>query len=121
MCAIPPDLLLLHTVDVTERTRALEQVRQHVARLSALRRIDTAITASLDPRLTLDVVLAQVCTELAVDAAQVLVLNRRTLILESVASRGFQGACPRPTCSCAWARATPGVPRLNGACSPRPT
>jgi HD-GYP domain-containing protein (c-di-GMP phosphodiesterase class II) len=86
---LPPDLVLLHAVDVTERIRALEEARQHLARLSALRRIDMAITTSMDLRLILEVVLAQACTELAVDAAQVLVLNRATLMLEAVANRGF--------------------------------
>ncbi len=87
---IPPDVILLHSIDVTERTGALEQVRRHVARLSALRRIDTAIASSVDLQSTLQVVLSQVCAELAVDAAQVLLLNRYTLLLESAAGLGFR-------------------------------
>ena len=77
--------------DITERRKMEERQRQHIARLSALHAIDAAIAASLDLRVTLAVVLEQVCLQLGVDAAQVLVLDEHTLILEGTATRGFQG------------------------------
>jgi signal transduction protein with GAF and PtsI domain len=61
-----------------------------VQRLGALRTIDTTITASLDLRLTLDVVLTHVTSALRVDAACVLLLNPHSPLLEYAAGRGFR-------------------------------
>ena len=77
--------------DITARKEASEHINRHVSHLSALRAIDMAITASVDLRLTLAVVLEQVSTQLSIDAAQVLLLNQHTLMLESIATRGFWG------------------------------
>ena len=72
------------------RQRAEEQIRLQVERLSALHNIDMAITASFDLRVTLDVLLDQVIAQLAVDAADVLLLNPHTQTLECAARRGFR-------------------------------
>jgi PAS domain S-box-containing protein len=79
-----------HTV--TELMEAERQVQRHAERLSALRTIDVAITASLDLRVTMAIFLEQVTTLLHVDAAQVLLLKAHTLMLEHVAGRGFRGS-----------------------------
>ena len=52
--------------------------------------IDTAIGASLDLRVTLDILLDQVLTQLRVDATGVLLLNPYTQALEYTAGRGFR-------------------------------
>jgi len=89
---VPADGLLYATArDITERKEMEKRQQQHLARLSALHAIDAAIAGSMDLRLTLEVVLEQVCAQLDVDAAQVLVLDEHTLILECVATRGFRG------------------------------
>jgi HD-GYP domain-containing protein (c-di-GMP phosphodiesterase class II) len=67
-----------------------EQTEQRLQRLTALHKIDTAISASLDLRLTLNILLEQITTQLRVDAADILLLNRRTQTLEYANGRGFR-------------------------------
>ena len=76
--------------DITERKRAEGQVQQSLKRIMALRNIDMAITASLDLRLTLNVILDQTTTQLGVDAADILLLDSNTHKLEYAAGRGFR-------------------------------
>ena len=76
--------------DVTERKRAHERIQKQLDRVAALRNIDLAITSSHDLRVTLNVILEQVTTHLQVDAADVLLLNPHTQILEYAAGRGFR-------------------------------
>ncbi len=59
-------------------------------RLTALRNVGLAITGSPDLRLTLRVILDQVTAGLAIDAADVLMLDERDGTLVAVASTGFQ-------------------------------
>ena len=73
------ELALLHA----ETARRL----QH---LTALRSIDMAISSSLDLRVTLDVFLDQVTSNLHVDAAAVLLYQEHSQTLEYTASRGFR-------------------------------
>lgn len=73
------ELALLHA----ETARRL----QH---LTALRSIDMAISSSLDIRVTLDVFLDQVTSNLHVDAAAVLLYQEHSQTLEYTASRGFR-------------------------------
>jgi PAS domain S-box-containing protein/putative nucleotidyltransferase with HDIG domain len=78
-------------VDITARKHAEAIIQKQVHRLSALRAIDTAISSSLDLRVSLNVLLEHVTAELRVDAAAVLLLNPSLNELEYVASRGFYG------------------------------
>jgi PAS domain S-box-containing protein/putative nucleotidyltransferase with HDIG domain len=73
-----------------QRATLHEQTERRMQRFSALHMIDMAISASLDLRLTLNVLLEQVTTQLRVDAATLLLLNPNTLNLEYAASRGFR-------------------------------
>lgn len=66
-----------------------ETVRQ-LGQLQALHRIDQAISASTDLRMTLSILLEYVATQLKVDATSVLLLNPHTLTLEHAAGRGFR-------------------------------
>lgn len=75
--------------DVSERKLSEIQIRQQIARLTALRIIDQAITSSFDMRFTLDIVLAQVIAQLQVDAAGILLLDPTGQALEYRATRGF--------------------------------
>jgi PAS domain S-box-containing protein len=76
--------------DITERRRSEDKIQRHFEHLKAMRTIDMAITSSLDLRLTLNVFLEQVTTQLRVDAADVLLLNPHTMLLEYAAGRGFR-------------------------------
>ncbi len=73
-----------------QRTRLHEQTEQRLQRLDGLHQIDTVINASLDLHLTLNVFVDQVITQLRVDAAAVILLNRQTQMLEYAAGRGFR-------------------------------
>jgi response regulator RpfG family c-di-GMP phosphodiesterase/PAS domain-containing protein/putative methionine-R-sulfoxide reductase with GAF domain len=83
--------VIVSIFDISERQKAEQQIQSHLQRLAALRTIDMAITASLDLRVTLDVLLDQVTSQLQVDAAGILLLNTHTQMLEFVAGRGFRG------------------------------
>jgi len=76
--------------NITERKRADDQIQNQLARLAALREIDQAINGSLDLTVTLNVCLGQVVTQLSVDAADVLLLEPRSRVLEYAAGRGFR-------------------------------
>jgi PAS domain S-box-containing protein/putative nucleotidyltransferase with HDIG domain len=77
-------------LDITERKRAEEQLNQQFNRINALRTIDLAITSSLDLRVTLNVILDQVTSQLQIDASSILLMNPHAHILEFVAARGFR-------------------------------
>ena len=76
--------------DVTDRVTTAEQVQRHLKRLSALHSIDAAITSSFDLNVILSVILRQITGQLGVDAANILLLNQRTRMLEFAAGHGFR-------------------------------
>jgi PAS domain S-box-containing protein/putative nucleotidyltransferase with HDIG domain len=67
-----------------------EQTEQRLRRLSALRAVDMAISASIDLRVTLSVLLDQVTTQLGVDAAAIRLLNIHSQSLTYLSGRGIQ-------------------------------
>lgn len=73
-----------------QRKRAEARIYRQLQRLAALRDIDMAITASLDLRVTLNVFLDKVTSQLNVNAADVLMFNPHTQTLEYAAGRGFR-------------------------------
>lgn len=79
------------------RSTLHEQTRLRLQRLSILRAIDMAISASLDVRLTLSILLDQVTLQMGVDAGNVLLLNNHTQTLEYAAGRGFQSTAIQNT------------------------
>ena len=76
--------------DITERTRAEEQIQRQLKHLSALRRIDIAITSSFDLHVILDIVLQQVLLRLGVDASVVLLFNPHLQTIKYAASSGLR-------------------------------
>ncbi len=72
-----------------ENARLFNETNQRLQYLQAMRTIDSAITASLDLRVTLNVLLEQITAQLKVDAASILLLNAHSHILEYAAGRGF--------------------------------
>ena len=82
--------------DVTDRVDATEQVRHNLQRLSALHSIDAAINSSFDLHVILSVILRQITGQLGVDAADILLLNQRTRMLEFAAGHGFRALNTQP-------------------------
>ncbi len=75
--------------DITERKRAEEKIKSQLERIGALRKIDSAIAGSMDLQTILDLFLDEVLLKLKVDAADILLLNPRMMVLEHAASKGF--------------------------------
>ncbi len=67
-----------------------EKTEQQVRRLAALRSIDMAISSVFDLRLTLNILLDHIVTQLKVDAANILLYSPHMQILEHGAGRGFR-------------------------------
>ena len=76
--------------DITRHKNAEERIQRQLKRLAALRSIDLAISSSHDLNLALSVVLRQVTAQLDVDAADILLLNSQTHILEFANGIGFR-------------------------------
>jgi PAS domain S-box-containing protein len=91
---IAEDVTPLKEAEARERELRRKLERQ-LGRLKALRTVDIAITASLDLRVVLDVILDQVTTELGLDAASVL-LRDGGPALRVVAARGLGEERTRP-------------------------
>jgi GAF domain-containing protein len=84
------ELICAQAAQVIAHAHLRAEADRRLGHLQALRAIDTAITSSLDLRLTLSVFLDQVVAQLNVDAAAVLLLNEATQELEHAAARGFR-------------------------------
>jgi putative nucleotidyltransferase with HDIG domain len=78
-----------------EVARLYEETDHRLHQLQALREIDVAITGSLDVRVTLNVLLENVISQLHVDATDVLLLNSHTHTIDYVTGRGFRSAAVR--------------------------
>ena len=76
--------------DITARKLAEEKIRRQFEHLTALSAIDRVITANFDLKLSLAEILTHVTVELDVDAADILILNSNSQILEFGAERGFR-------------------------------
>jgi PAS domain S-box-containing protein len=76
--------------NAVQRITLHEQTEQRLRQLQALRIIDDALAASLDLRLTLNVLLTQTTSQLGVDAAAILLYQPTTRKLEYAAGQGFR-------------------------------
>jgi PAS domain S-box-containing protein len=83
--------------DISERKLAEIQIRQQLEHLTALRRIDQAITSSFNLLPTLEIVLSQVLSQLQVDAADILLLNLDEQMLEYSGGQGFRTTAAQNT------------------------
>ncbi len=77
-------------IDITERKRAEEKIKRQFGHLTALSAIDRVISANFDLQLSLSEILFHVTSELGVDAADILVLNSNSHLLEYGAGHGFR-------------------------------
>ena len=74
-----------------QRAKLREQTKGQLSQLQALHNIDTSISSSMDLRVTLEILLKHVTTQLKVDAADVLLFNPHSRMLEYAAGCGFRG------------------------------
>ncbi len=72
------------------RKQAENEVWVQLERISALNEIEHAISSSLDMRLSLDILLGEVRSQLGVDAASIQLFNPATQSLDYVAGKGFR-------------------------------
>ncbi len=79
------------------RINLREQRESQIQRLSALHRIDQAISSSIDLRLTLNILLDQLIANLQVDAANILLFSPPTNRLEYAHKKGFDTGALRHT------------------------
>jgi HD-GYP domain-containing protein (c-di-GMP phosphodiesterase class II) len=76
--------------EIAKRKVAEKLNQKRIDHLSALRSIQRAITSRKDLHVTLDILLDQVTSQLAIDAASILLLNQHTQIMEYVTNKGFR-------------------------------
>jgi len=76
--------------DITARKRSEEKIQRQLAHLTALSAIDRAIASNFDLGISLKEILSHVTLELGVDAADILILNPNSQMLEYGADRGFR-------------------------------
>jgi PAS domain S-box-containing protein len=81
--------IVINYHDVTQGVQAEEKIQKQLTRLNGLRVIDIAIASSLDLNVTLDIVLQQAISLLAVDACAVFLVNTELQTLDFTACRGF--------------------------------
>jgi len=76
--------------DITDRKRTEALMQQQIRNMTSLSDIGIAISSSLDMRVTLNILLDRLTSQLGIDAANVLLLDQDTLYLTSAASLGFR-------------------------------
>ena len=109
-----------------ENAWLFSETEKHLQQLTALRDIDKVITGSFDLPVNLEVILDTALTLLQLDAADVLVLNPHTQMLEYAVGRGFRTRALQQT-ACGWVRGKPGGRPSNvsgssfGICRKPPT
>ncbi len=84
------ELMSNYAAIALENARLYEQTSQSLHRLSALHTIDIAVASSLDLQVTLNIILDQTITLMGSDAADILLLNPYTQMLEYAYGRGFK-------------------------------
>lgn len=82
--------MVITFMDITEELAAEQKVLTQLGRLDALHKIDIAITASLDLRITLETVLKMCQRELNVDAAAIYLMDERPEKLQKYVTTGFK-------------------------------
>jgi GAF domain-containing protein len=90
------------------RSELHEQTKKQLTRLTALRAIDMAISASLDLNVTLDILVEQIVNQLGVHAAILLKFDIKTQTLKIAAGNGIAGKYLRQSIL-NWVKATQGV------------
>src|SRR3990172_6575985 len=88
---MPLAVAISHQAALTiERTRLHDQTERRLKHVQALRAIDQAIAGSVDLRMTLNILLQHIVSQLQIDAVVVLLYNPYTNLLEYTAGQGFR-------------------------------
>jgi PAS domain S-box-containing protein len=82
--------------EVSERVKNAELLKSQLRRMYAIHAVDAAITASFDLKVTLSVILRQMINQLGADAADILILNSNTHMLEFASGQGFLNGQSQP-------------------------
>jgi HD-GYP domain-containing protein (c-di-GMP phosphodiesterase class II) len=82
---------------ITKRKHADKANQKQIKRLSVLNSVEKAVNSSLDLQVTLDVLVSQVTSQLNIDAASILLLNKQTKTLKYVISKGFRSSALKYT------------------------
>jgi PAS domain S-box-containing protein/putative nucleotidyltransferase with HDIG domain len=82
-------------LDITELKHSEDRIRRQLEHLTALSAIDRVIAANFDLRLSLAEILVHVRIELGVDAADILIINSNSQVLEYGAESGFRSKAVR--------------------------
>jgi PAS domain S-box-containing protein/putative nucleotidyltransferase with HDIG domain len=77
-------------LDITEKKQGEEKIRRQLEHLTALGAIDRVIAGNFDLNVSLSEILGHVTKELGIDAADILIFNSDSQILEYAAERGFR-------------------------------
>jgi PAS domain S-box-containing protein/putative nucleotidyltransferase with HDIG domain len=77
-------------LDITAQKQAEEKIKIQMNHLTALRSIDQVIASSFDLKFNLSEILTHTTIELGVDAADILILDPKSQMLEFGAERGFR-------------------------------
>lgn len=81
--------ILMTARDITKCRETESRMKRQMEQLSALRSIDLAIASGLDLNLLLSMLVDRVTTLMHVDAVSILLLNRKTNLLEFASGKGF--------------------------------
>ncbi len=84
------DILSGMVMDITERKQAGKRIQRQLEHLTALSAIDRVIAANFDLKLSLSEILVHVTKELGIDAADILIFNSNSQMLEFGAEYGFR-------------------------------
>lgn len=75
--------------DALQNAKLFTEAENRTSRLEALREVDTAITKTFDLNIVLSTVLDQMMSRLRIDAADILLYDEETKMLNYAAGRGF--------------------------------
>ena len=91
----PEPTLIAYIRDISEQKKHLALIQRQLEQLAALRKIDQAITGSVNLPFVLRVLLDQIISQLNLDAAAVMVYDPDMDRCEYLAQQGFQNSPPR--------------------------
>ena len=84
-------------IDITERKKVEQKIQRQFEHLNSLSAIDRVITTNFDLNVSLSEILTHVTKELEVDAADILLLDPISDMLEFAAKRGFSSKSVKKT------------------------
>src|SRR3990170_7094991 len=84
------DRFMAYSQDITERKQAEERIQKQLAHLTAMSAIDRTVASSFDLNFTLSEILNKLQAELGIDAADILIFDSSSQMLEFGVEIGFR-------------------------------